>query len=111
MFKLTLNRVHDRVKVSEGDESLVLRVDGDAGRMVAGISEAVKGLKSLTNETPAEDQIRAARYFASVIFGDEQADALIDFYHDDAMCVINLCSQYIGKRLSGLIAKAQKKSK
>ena len=111
MFKLSLNRVHNRVKISEGDESIVLRVDGDAGRMVAGISEAVKALKELTDETPREDQLKTARYFAGVIFGNEQADALIDFYHNDAMCVINLCSQYIGKRLSGLIAKVQKKAK
>lgn len=111
MFKLTLNRVHDRVKISEGEEKLILCVDGDAGRMVAGISEAVKGMKALNDQTPIDDQIKAAQYFAGVIFGDDQAVQLMEFYRNDPVCVINLCSQYVSKRLSKLIANAQKKSK
>ena len=111
MFRMSLNRVHDRVKISEGDESLTLVVDGDANRMVAGIGEAVKVLKTLTDDTDGETKHNAARYFAEVIFGAEQADKLMAFYRNDPVCVINLCGKYISTRLSGLIAKAQKKAK
>ena len=111
MYRMSLNRVHDTVRISEGSESITLRVDADAGRMVAGISQAAKGLQALTDKSPDEDQRKGALYFASVIFGDEQAARLLEFYHDDAWCVINLCGQYLDKRLKKLIAKAQKKSK
>ena len=111
MFKMGLSRVHDRVKICEGDDSLVLLVNADAGRLVAGISEAVKGLQALNDKSTDEDARKAARYFAGVIFGDNQADALIDFYHGDGLCVINLCAKYMTGRLNKLIAKVQKKSK
>ena len=111
MFRLSLNRVHDRVKISEGAESIILLVDGDANRMVAGISEAVATLKTLKDDSPEETKHGTALYFATVIFGKEQADRLMEFYRDDPVCVINLCGKYIGQRLGGLIAKAQKKAK
>lgn len=110
MFRMSLNRVHDTVRVSEGHESIMLKVDADAGRMVAGIAEASRALQELSAETSEEDQRKAARYFASVIFGDEGAARLMEFYRDDPTCVINLCAQYFSKRLGGLITKAQKKS-
>ena len=111
MFKMSLNRVHDRVKICEGDDSLILRVDADAGRLVAGISEAVEGLQTLNDKSTDEDTRKAAQYFAGVIFGDNQAEKLIDFYHGDGLCVINLCAKYMTGRLNKLIAKVQKKSK
>ena len=48
-------------------------------------------------------------FFAGVIFGEEQAKALLDFYHNNAGCVVNVCGQYFSNRLRGLIEKAQKK--
>ena len=110
MFRMSLNRVHDTVRVSEGDEHITLKVEDDAGRMVAGIGEATKVLQELTAETSLEDQRKAALYFASVIFGDDGAARLMEFYHNDPTCVVNLCAQYFSKRLGGLITKAQKKS-
>ena len=44
MFKITLNRIHDKVRITEGDEHLELRVDGDPMRMVAGLNEAQRRL-------------------------------------------------------------------
>ena len=37
MYKISLNRIHDRVRITEGDEHLDLRVDADPMRMVAGL--------------------------------------------------------------------------
>ena len=37
MYSLSLNRIHDKVRINEGDEHLLLKVDGDPMRMVAGI--------------------------------------------------------------------------
>lgn len=109
MYRMSLNRVHDTVRVSEGKESLLLHVDADAGRMVAGISEAVKVLKKINDESTESKKKDAAQYFATEIFGEEGAASLIRFYHNDPVCVINLCGQYLDKRLNKLIAKIQKK--
>lgn len=111
MFNISMNRVHDTVKINEGKESLILRVDGDPMRMVAGLSQAQKMLQALTTESTEEEVKNAAIYFATVMFGKEQAEALLDFYHDDAGCMINLCGKYFSGRLSQLIVKAQKKQK
>ena len=111
MFTFTLNRVHDRVRIVEGDEKLELVVDGDPMRMVAGLNEAQKRLRGLTESSPEEEQMGAARYFASVMFGEEQAQELIEFYHSDPACVINVCGRYFSSRLAKLIEKAQKRAK
>lgn len=111
MFKISLHRVHDTVKISEGSESVLLHVDADPMRMVAGLSQAQKMLQSITSESTDEDSLKAVQYFATVIFGKDQAENLLAFYHNDASCIINVCGQYFEKRLSKLITKAQKKTK
>ena len=111
MYRISLNRIHDKVRITEGDEHLDLRVDSDPMRVVAGLNEAQRRLKTITDEMPEEERNAIAQYFASVIFGENQAKTLMDFYHDDAACVINVCGKYFSGRLSGLITKAQKKAK
>lgn len=110
-YNLSLNRVHDTVRVVEGPDRLELRVDGDAMRMVAGLSQAQKRLQALDGDSTDEQQRDAALYFAGVMFGAEQAGALMDFYRGDAGCVIGVCGRYFSERLSKLIAQAQKKAK
>lgn len=111
MYKLSLNRIHDRVRITEGDERMDLRVDADPMRMVAGLNEAQRRLKTITDDTTTEEMREIATYFAGVMFGADQAAALLEFYHDDAACVINVCGKYFSDRLSKLIAKAQKRMK
>ena len=110
-FNISLHRVHDKVRITEGGESLELHVDADPMRMVAGLSQAQKMLQALTSDSTEEESLNAAKYFAQVIFGKEQADNLVGFYHNDAGCVINVCGRYFEKRLSKLIMAAQKKIK
>jgi len=109
MFTITLNRIHDRVRIVEGDERLELRVDADPMRMVAGLNEAQRRLREISDESAPEIQHDASLYFAGVIFGQEQAQKLMEFYHDDAACVINVCGRYFSGRLAKMIEKAQKK--
>ena len=111
MYKITLNRIHDRVRITEGDEHLDLRVDADPMRMVAGLTEAQRRLKAVNDEMSAAERNEITVYFAGVIFGADQAAQLMDFYHGDEACVINVCGQYFQNRLAKLIAKAQKRIK
>jgi hypothetical protein len=110
-FEISLHRVHDRVKITENGESLALYVDGDPMRMVAGLAQAQKIMQGLNEESTEEEQKNAALYFADVIFGKQQAEKIMEFYHGDAGCVINVCGQYFSKRLNKLIVAAQKKQK
>ena len=110
MYEISLNRVHDRLRVREGNETFELRVDGDAMRMVAGLNEAQARLKTITTES-TEDELRAiALHFAGVMFGEEQANELMEFYGGDAACVINICGRYFSDRLARLIERTQKRA-
>lgn len=110
-YEVTLNRVHDTVVIREGGERLTLIVNGDSMRMVAGLNNAQKKMKELKDDTPDETVKEVARYFAAVIFGEEQAGKLMQFYANDPGCVISVCGQYFRERLADKIAKAQKKMK
>lgn len=110
-YTMSLNRVHDSIRVKEGNDTLDLTVDADPMRMVAALNKAQKVLKSVNDESKEEDIRSAALLFASAIFGDVQAHQIMEFYHDDAGCVINLCGRYFADRLSDIITKVQKRSK
>ena len=110
MFNIRLNRIHDTVRITEGEDKLILKVNGDPNRMVAGLSKAQKMLTAVNDETPEEEIRNGAEYFATVLFGEEQAKKLFEFYRDDAGCVINVCGQYFANRLKTLIIKAQKRN-
>ena len=109
----TLNasqRVRDRVRVVAGDEALELRVDADAMRMVAGLNEAQRKMRALTDDSTENEQREVAMFFAGVIFGGEQARALSDFYSGDPGNIIRICGRYFSEHLAGKIEQAQKRS-
>lgn len=110
-YSISLNRVHDRVRITEGDENLDLHVDADPMRLVAGLSQAQKNLQALNKDSTDDDQSKAAEFFAQMIFGKDQAKQLMEFYHGDAGCVINVCGRYFEERLAKKITRAQKKQK
>ena len=112
-YKITLNKVHDTVNIVENGEKLTLVVSADPIRMVAGLNKAQKKLQDLLqNENPEQaDMKEAADLFASVIFGPEQAQKIMEFYGEDAASVINVCGNYFKQRLGDKISKAQKKMK
>ena len=112
MFKkytVSLGRVYDRVVIREGGEKLELHVDADPNRMVAGLDQAQKRLRAINEETPEDEQKQTALYFAGVIFGGEQANKLMEYYHGDSACVVAVCGKYFAERLGKIITKAQKK--
>lgn len=111
-YEVTLNRIHDTIKIVENGEKLPLVVNADPMRIVAGLNVAQEKMTELVKGNPTEEEMKAAaEYFAAVIFGTEQAKKLMEFYAGDAACVINVCGKYFRDRLSGIIAKAQKRTK
>ena len=65
-----------------------------------------------TNEAPRRTdefhRVNASRFFAKAVFGEEQANALVDFYNEP-LAVISAVGQYFDIRLKKLITKAQKR--
>ena len=109
-YEVTLNRVHDRVVIREGDEALHLTVESDPMRMVAALTNAQARLSAWNDETTPERRLEDVRIFAEAIFGEKQTDELLEFYHGDGACVMNVCSTYFGDRLGAMVTKAQKKA-
>ena len=110
----TLNRVHDRITVREGNETIDLVVDNDANTLIYEIVQAQKALDGIKNESPEEERNIAVMKFAGAIFGPEQAQKLLDFYRGNYGCVITICSMYFTDGKNGLgkkITKVQKKTK
>ena len=110
-YEVTLNRVHDTITVKEGSERLTLTVNGEAMRMVAGLNKAQARMRAITEETPDEEIKDVAEYFASVLFGTEQAAQLMAFYANDPGCVISVCGQVFKERIAEKITAVQKKMK
>ena len=109
--EMSLGRVHGTLVITEGFDKLTLKVNEDPMRLTAGLVQVQRLLKTWTEKTTEKQKKDIALTYATVIFGTEQAKKLLDFYHGDAACVINVCAQYFARTLSRLINKAQKRMK
>lgn len=111
MHTITLRHVRDTVRITEGGESITLKVDADPMRLTAALNLARERLQGITKDTPEEEGREAVRFFAACIFGEDQAKSLMEFYGNDPLSVMNICGQYFRTRLNKLIERAQKKAK
>lgn len=111
MFRkiLTLHHVHDTVTVREGDESLTLRIDEDAMILARRIMGAANDVN--TSEKDGDKMQKAAMNFAIAMFGEEQANKLLDFYGGNEYAVLEICGAYFRDSLGKQITKQQKKLK
>ena len=111
---LSLNRVRDKITIREGKETLTLYVDSDANMLIHGIRVANEKLEKLQKVDSEDDKKAAAMGMARAMFGIEQADKLLEFYHGNYGCVITICGMYFGDKKYGLgkkITKAQKRNR
>lgn len=111
LFKKEINPypVMDKVTFRNLDQTINLTVRSDGSTIVVNLKRANDRLNKLTDDTPEDERIEAARFFAETIFGKEQADRLVEFYNGDALAVISACGLYFRERLAKKITKAQKK--
>ncbi len=109
-FTIKLRRVHDRVNITNGETTLTLTVDATPEKLVSGLLQARQKMQALGPESTTEEMLDAARGVAAAIFGDEQAEKLMDYYpQDTAMSVFDVCERYFSGRLNKLIEREQKK--
>ena len=109
MFKISLNRVHDKIKVQEGNEALTLRVDADPMKIAADMRNAALKLQN-ADELTEDERNKATVELSGAIFGMEQSNQLFALYNGDASCVMAVLSKYV-ERLTKIITKAQKNIK
>lgn len=104
-YEVSTNRIRDKIRVRENGNILDLKVNEEAGRLVYGLNKVQAKLAESKDQTAAQE---TAEYFAGVIFGDEQAAMLMDFYDNDPYSVIEVCGKYFSERLGAMITRAQK---
>lgn len=109
MYRISLHRVHDRIKIVEGSDSIVLLIDADPNTMVLQMQSAHEKMQQALLTGDVEEQKISGMMFADTMFGKEQAGKLLEMYGGDVTCVVNVCLKYFQERLAKLIAKAQKK--
>ena len=110
MFRRGINpySVSDKATFVNVDKKLTLYVRADAGMLVNNLRKANEKLVKITDETSECEKVNAARFFARAVFGEEQGDRLLDFYHDPVI-VIKAVGAYFNKYLKNKITKVQKK--
>ena len=110
LFKREINpySISDKVTFRNVDKTLTLYVRANAASLVTGLKQAQDKLKDLNDESEECQRINGARFFAKAVFGEEQADRLVDFYNDP-LAIISVIGTYFDKRLKKKINKAQKK--
>ena len=110
MFRISTNRVHDKVRVTEGTRTLDLFVDIDPYTFVPELKAAQDRLAAV--EAATDDTIpqvlQAATGFAAAIFGRQQAGKLLAFYGNHAAPAISICTRYLTRRLVNKIKRAQR---
>lgn len=110
MFRKEINpySVADKVTFRNVDKTLELYVRSNATTLVVNLKQAQEKLKGLSDESEECEKVNSARFFAKAIFGEEQADKLVDFYNDP-LAVISAVGMYFDQQLKKKIVKAQKK--
>lgn len=101
--------ISDLIRFRNGDKTLDLTVKGSASGMVLNLKTAQARLEEVTGESSEEERLSAAKMFAASIFGDAQAEKLIEFYDNDPVACITACGEYFDQVLKVKIIKAQKK--
>ena len=109
-FKKEINpySVSDKVTFRNVDKSLTLFVRDNATNLIVNLKKANDKLSELTDDSDECQRVNASRMFAKAVFGEEQANELVDFYNDP-LAVVSAVGQYFDMRLKKLITKAQKR--
>ena len=110
LFKKEINpyTVSDKAVFRNVDKTLTLYVRSDAASLVVNLKQAQEKLKELTDESDECQRINAARFFAKAVFGEEQADKLVDFY-GEPLAVVAVVGMYFDRQLKKKITKSQKR--
>ena len=110
LFKKEINpyTVSDKAVFRNVDKTLTLYVRSNAPSLVVNLKQAQDKLKELTDESDECQRMNAARFFAKAVFGEEQADKLVDFYNEP-LAVVAVVGMYFDRQLKKKITKAQKK--
>ena len=110
LFKKEINpyTVSDKAVFRNVDKTLTLYVRSDATSLIVNLKQAQEKLKELTDESDECQRINAARFFAKAVFGEEQADKLVNFY-GEPLAVVAVVGMYFDRQLKKKITKAQKR--
>lgn len=105
----------EKLKITSGDKSMVLHVDLDLSRAVQNVTKCTEMLAEAQNRAMAECSPKNVEAYGQAlhalcvgVFGEEQADRLIDFYEDNPEALIEDVMPYIFRRI---VPKLRRESK
>lgn len=110
-YRISLGNVYDDIEVVRGEQTLNLSVDESPAKMVQGLADVHDRIQKMNRESSDEEWKDAALMMARVIFGEEQAAKLLEFYHGDHFAVISVCTKYYSERLHKKIRDVQTKKR
>lgn len=99
--------VSDKAVFRNVDRTLTLYVRADAAALMVNLKKAQNYIAALTDESTDEEKRNGARMMAAALFGNEQAERLLEFY-PEPLTVLVACTAYF-VTLAPKITKAQKK--
>ena len=100
--------ITDRATFQNMDKKITLTVRRETTGLIRDLKAITQRLQSVNDDTPEAEQKEIALAFGKCIFGDAQAQRLMDFYGGDPLAVITACGIYFREDLSKIITKAQK---
>ena len=100
--------VTDKVTFRNVDRALPLTVREDSKQIVHKLKQ-VPGVFAKSANSSETERLEGARFFAAALFGEEQAQKVVDLFDGDAAAIITVCSDYFNNRLVKIITKVQKK--
>ena len=103
--------IRDKLRIQDGDAHIDIDICAAPGDIIPGVARAQAMLKGLNADMTRDEIKERALALASAIFGEDQAQKLLDFYGGDATCVMELSIEYFSKRLKKKLTKAQKRMK
>ena len=71
--------VTDKIVFRNVDDTLQLIVRADATSLVMGLKKVNERLSQMTDETPEEERLSTALFFAQTLFGKDQGENLCQF--------------------------------
>ena len=99
--------VSDKVTFRNVDRVLQLTVKADGGQIVRKLKQAQERLAAENEHSTEEERLETARFFAASMFGDDQAQKIVDLFDGDPLAIVSVCGDYFGARLSKIITKVQ----
>lgn len=117
MYQITRNKVVEDLQLKDGEKELILHVDLSVDRIIKQYAEAMKALTKAQSAVKSagmtEDKVEALGAAIlgvfNVIFGQAQAQKLVEFYDGEYTEMLSDVAPFISEVVAPKISEAQQR--